>query len=138
MDRKNRTQTACDVLTRPTRPADCSAGHSFHPIASGANAITTPRPNYFVHQITKATDLPAIAAAVIDAACPYADLATMKSSATLCISDARKCINVGRYENAIGRATRSLAYSLGVFDEVYQAASDAVTAAVKAPARQSR
>lgn len=56
----------------------------------------------------------------------------MKSSATLCISDARKMMNVGRYENAIGHATRSLVYSLGVADEVYQAASDAVTAAEEA------
>ena len=94
--------------------------------------MTSPRPNYFVHQITKATDLPEIAEAIIDAACHYADLATMKSSATLCISDARKMMNVGRYENAIGRATRSLAHSIGVCDEVYQAASDAVTAAEEA------
>ena len=92
----------------------------------------TPRPNYFVHQITHATDLAAIAQCIIDAACCYADRATMRSSAELCIDDARKMMNVHRYENAIGRATRSLAYSLGVTNEVYLAASGAVTAAEEA------
>lgn len=96
--------------------------------------MTTSRPNYFVHQITRARaiDMQATAQAIIDAACHYADVATMKSSATLCISDARKMMNVGKYQTAIGRATRSLAYSLGVSHEVYLAASDAVTAAEEA------
>ena len=97
-----------------TQPAiDSSSRDDNHPRTRETKTMQTPRPNYFVHQITKATDLTAIAQAIIDAACHYADLATMKTSATLCISDARKMMNVGRYENAIGRATPSLAYSIG-------------------------
>ena len=94
--------------------------------------MKTTRPNYHVHQITHAHDVASIAAAIIDAACHYAQAAIMQSSATLCIDDARKAMNVGRYNNAIGRATRSLAYSLGYSHEVYLAASVAVTAAEEA------
>jgi hypothetical protein len=90
--------------------------------------MTTARPNYFVHMISNAATLEDVAQQTIEAACHYAPLATMRSSADLCIDDARKMMNVGRYANALGRATTSLKYSVGIIHEVYQAASDAVTA----------
>ena len=78
--------------------------------------------------ISNAATLEDAAQQVIEAACHYAPLATMRSSADLCISDARKMVNVGRHANALGRATSSLKYSVGIMHEVYQAAADKVTA----------
>ena len=43
----------------------------------------------------------------------------MVSSAKLCVKDAEKLFNEGRYEHAYGWAVRSLKYSVGVFHADY-------------------
>ena len=45
----------------------------------------------------------------------------MQSSAQLCVDDARACLARGPIDYAIGRAVRSLAYSLGILSPMYQA-----------------
>jgi hypothetical protein len=60
---------------------------------------------------------------IIDLAQGHVEKASMRDSAQLCIDDARACFARGLYEYAIGRAVKSLAYSIGVFSPLYQAAS---------------
>lgn len=48
--------------------------------------------------------------------------ALLSPSAALCLADARISICMGDARNAIRRAIKSLAYSVGVFDADYQAA----------------
>jgi hypothetical protein len=59
---------------------------------------------------------------IIDLAQSHVSKASMQSSAQLCVDDARACLARGLPDYAIGRAVRSLAYSLGILSPVYQAA----------------
>jgi hypothetical protein len=61
---------------------------------------------------------------IIDLAQANVEKASMKDSAQLCVNDARSCLARGLTDYAIGRAVKSLAYSLGVFSPVYQAARE--------------
>lgn len=48
--------------------------------------------------------------------------AEMRSSAQLCIDDAKACLANGKPEYAIHRAVRSLAYSVGILSPIYKEA----------------
>lgn len=60
------------------------------------------------------------AAAVIATAAKFAESAQMRSSAELCLSDARSLLAAGNETFAKARALKSLAYSVGVFSSVYR------------------
>lgn len=44
----------------------------------------------------------------------------MQSSALLCLQDAIKLINEGKYDYALNRAIESLKYSVGIFGKDYK------------------
>jgi hypothetical protein len=52
----------------------------------------------------------------------HADKAQMRSSAELCIADAKSCLERGLVQYAKERALKSLAYSVGIFSPVYKQA----------------
>jgi uncharacterized protein (UPF0332 family) len=47
----------------------------------------------------------------------------MTSSAKLCLRDAKALFAAGKYEYAIGRAVRSIEYSVGIFHADHKAAT---------------
>lgn len=49
--------------------------------------------------------------------------AVMGSSAKLCLMDALKCWDKGKYSNAHAHAVKSLAYSVGIFHADYKSAA---------------
>ena len=61
---------------------------------------------------------------VIELAIKHADQAVMKSSAELCIEDAKACLARGLPEFAKVRALKSLAYSVGISSNVYKQAGE--------------
>lgn len=63
------------------------------------------------------------AAEIIALAEEHADKAQMKSSAELCITDAKWCLARGEEDYAKGRALKSLAYSVGKLSPIYKSAA---------------
>jgi hypothetical protein len=59
---------------------------------------------------------------IIELAQANVEKAAMRDSAQSCVNDARACLARGLPDYAIGRAVKSLAYSLGILSPVYQAA----------------
>lgn len=71
-------------------------------------------------------DIKQVTAEVIQMAHDFRHLANMRSSADLCLEDARRLHALGDHRYAAGRALRSLEYSVGVFGYAYQHAKSLI------------